>query len=108
MIAEERERAEGADVEPKLVQKLESYLRAHFDGESAGLAGDALERLLRQVGADWLMNRGLQAGGGLLDRSVSEAIARYRANWDGKVQGEDDRSRAFGRALAPGTKGYTA
>ena len=108
MNAGMRERAESESVERKLTQKLESYLRAHFDGESAAAAGDTLEGLLRQVGADWLVNRGLPLDRRLLGRAVSAAIARYGANWQGKEQGEDDRSHAFGRPLAAGMKEYSA
>ena len=106
MTAETRESVELDDVKPRLVQKLESYLRAHFDGKSAGVAGDALERLLFQVGMDWLVNRGLPADTAFLADAVREAAARYRENWAEKEQGEDDRSRSLGRPLRGGPKGY--
>ena len=107
MTADERERLEGADIKEELVQKMESYLRERYDGKSAEVAGDAMERLLWQVGKDWLINRGLPASEGLLREATKEAATRYRSNWNGKVQGEDDRSNAFGRILSGGTKNYT-
>ena len=108
MIAEQREREEASQYRGKLVQKMESWLRAHFDGKSAGIDDGSVEELLLQVGMDWLVNRGLRVNGNVLKGAVRDALARYRSNWDGKVQGEDDRSGAFGRPLAPDTKEYTA
>ena len=101
-----REALEGDEVKRQLVQKLESYLRERFDGESASAMRDAMERLLRGVGRDWLVNRGLSPDEALLEDAVSEASARYRSNWDGKVQGEDDRSHNLGRSLGGSVKRY--
>ena len=106
MTAEQREREEAAQYRSGLVQKMEDWLRAHFDSKSAGIDDGSVEALLYQVGQDWLVNRGLRVNGELLKDAAEEALARYRSNWDGKVQGEDNRSRNFGRNLDANTKEY--
>lgn len=106
MTAEQREREESSQYRGELVQKMESWLRAHFDGRSAGIDDGSVEELLYQVGYDWLANRGLRASAAVLKGAVEEALARYRSNWEGKAQGEDNRSRNFGRNLGANVKEY--
>ena len=106
MTAERREGEEGA--RRGLVQKMESWLRAHFDGRSAGIGDGSIEELLLQVGADWLLNRGLPADSSEVAEAAREALARYRSNWKGKEQGADDRSHNFGRTLGASVKKYSA
>ena len=106
MTVEQREMEEASQYRDKLVQKMESWLRAHFDGKSAGIDDGSVEELLFQVGYDWLVNRGLRANGNVLKGAVEEALSRYRSNWEGKVQGEDNRSRNFGRNLGANMKEY--
>ncbi len=106
MTVEQREAEEGAPYKEQLIQKMESYLRERFDSKSASAKDGAMEMLLWQIGKDWLINRGLPANEGLLREAVEEAAMRYRRNWDGKEQGEDDRSHALGRRLKGEVKGY--
>ena len=106
MTAERRESEETAQYRSGLVQKMEDWLRAHFDGKSAGIDDGSVEVLLYQVGQDWLANRGLRVSGNALKDAVEEALSRYRSNWDGKAQGEDNRSRNFGRNLGANVKEY--
>ena len=106
MTVAQREAEEKGGIRGQLVQKLESYLRAHFDGESASASEEPVERLLWQAGRDWLVNRGLSVDEDLLAGAVKDALGRYKRNWSGKVQGEDDRSHALGRALEGRPKGY--
>lgn len=111
MTAEQREKEEApAKVRPQLVQKFQAYLRAHFDEKSVdAMEGEGtVERLLHGVGIDWLVNRGLKPDNALISGAVREALDRYKKNWEGKKQGEDDRSHALGRKLEPGTKEYSA
>lgn len=106
MTAEQREEDEALQLRRALVQKMESYLRAHFDGKSAGADEDAARRLLMQVGADWMINRGLRANWRVVGAAAKEALARYGENWDGKEQGVDDRSHNFGRSLGSSLREY--
>ena len=106
MTVAQREAEERISIHGQLVQKLESYLRAHFDGKSAVASEDSVERLLWQAGRDWLVNRGLSVDSDMLAGAVKDALGRYERNWSGKVQGEDDRSHALGRALEGRPKGY--
>ena len=108
MTAEERERHDPARYRDKLVQKLEKYLRAHFDWKSAEMAREPAERLLWRVGAEWLLNRGIPRNDKVLKEAVKEAMERYLENWEGKEQGEDDRSGALGRQVGPSLKEYEA
>ena len=98
-----REILESGEVKEKLVQKLEAYLRAHFDYESVeGAREGEVEKLLLDVAYGWCANRGLPGGRKLAASACREALSRYRRNWEGKKQGEDDRSHALGRM----TEGY--
>ena len=107
MNAGQREREEREKRAGQLVQKMESWLRAHFDGKSAEMADEAMENLLWQTGKDWLINRRLPVDNVLLKEAVKEAVSRYKSNWAGKEQGEDDRSHALGRPLDAGLKNYS-
>lgn len=109
MNAGTREEIEGGGFNEDLVQKLEGYLRAHFDGNSVMRAHERnVDSLLYQVSLDWCLNRGMHPSWELLHNSAMEALKRYKANWDGKEQGEDDRSHNFGRALSGSVKEYSA
>ena len=112
MNAEQAEMEEAAQYKDEVVQKMESWLRAHFDGRSAGVVNDgAIEELLFQVGKDWIINRGIPANSSAVDSIVrdaaKEALGRYGRNWKGKVQGTDDRSHNFGKKLNANLKNYS-
>lgn len=108
MIAEQREKEESLDrYKNPLVEKLESYLRAHFDEESAKhYSNGAMERLLLEVGQDWCLNHGVPMDTSIVWDACEEAIKRYRKNWKGKEQGEDTRGDNFGEAGNPTLKKY--
>ena len=102
MIAEEREKRESYDrYRNPLVEKLESYLRAHFDEKSSRMEDGAIEKLLFEVGQDWCLNRGVRLDASVVVDACKEAIRRYRRNWEGKKQGEDTRGRSFGKKGSP-------
>ena len=107
MTAEQREKEEKGDIQEKLVQKLERYLRANFDEKSADVTDGTLERLLLEVGQDWCLNRGVPLDASMVRDSCDEALKRYRKNWKGKKQGEDDRSDALGRIGGPSLHRYS-
>lgn len=107
MTVEQREKDERRDIQEKLVQKLESYLRAHFDEKSSHIEDGPLEKLLLEVGQNWCLNRGVPLGTSIVWDACDEAIKRYRKNWKGKKQGEDDRSDALGRIGKPGLHSYS-
>lgn len=110
MTVEQREKDErgvSPEVKEKLVQKLESYLRAHFDEESAKHCTDGtMERLLLEVGQDWCINRGVSLDSPIVWDACEEAIKRYRKNWEGKKQGEDVRGGKLGRVEQPRINKY--
>lgn len=102
MIAEEREKRESYDrYKDPLVEKLESYLRAHFDEKSSQMGEGAIEKLLLEAGQDWCLNRGIRADTSIVADACREAMERYKRNWKGKKQGEDTRGRSFGKKGAP-------
>ena len=109
MTAEQREREEarGSCFGP-LVEKVESYLREHFSGESAGASPEAARELLMQVALDWCLNRGVKMSGEDISAAVREGMRRHNANWSGKVEGEDTRGRSFGKPGSPAVKGYSS
>lgn len=110
MTVEQREREEKAndpEVKEALVQKLESYLRAHFDEKSAKhYPNSAMERLLIEVGQDWCYNNKVSTGGPIVWDACEEAIKRYRKNWKDKKQGEDGLGTSFGKTGSTALKTY--
>ena len=68
MIAEERER----DIS-SIEQALQSYLRQEYSYD-----------VLRDYNQE--------------QRLAREAVETFKANWKGKVQGEDDRGHRFGKS----------
>ena len=108
MTAGQRESEETGRIREQLVQKLESWLRAHFDEESAKRCSDgAMERMLMETASDWCYNRGVSVDTSIIWDACEDAIKRYRSNWEGKVQGEDDRSHNLGRALKGSMRHYS-
>lgn len=108
MIVEAREKAEAGQYKKKLIEKLESYLRAHFNYESLVENEDAAKPLLEQVGADYLINRRIPVDKGMLRDVIDEALMRYKENWKGKEAGEDAKGKnSLGRFEDARINSYT-
>lgn len=100
MIAETREDNEkDYHVSDDCIQAMESMLRQEFDYNSImQMQDDTVIRRLAMKGYDWC-NKNVPS---YLDKVdfydlAKEALERYKENWKGKEQGEDDRGHRFGK-----------
>ena len=104
MIPENREQAEHTQKKHEdCIQALEAYLRdeASWDAMQNEHVAEGMEKRLALKAKDWNLkyNAGFMEGD--YTALAREAIRRYLDNWNGKVQGEDNRGRRLGKSWCP-------
>lgn len=95
MIAEERERDMSS-----IEQALQSYLRQEYSYDvlrDYNQEQAAIQRLI-YTATDYAMKHGINISDSDAERLAREAVETFKANWKGKVQGEDDRGHRFGKS----------
>lgn len=98
MNAGMREELERPYTDEDVIQDLEKYLRqeASSDVLDNDKMKDALKKRLFLKARDYAYNRGAEMADADASRLSQEALSRYERNWNGKVQGEDDRGHRLG------------
>lgn len=95
MIPGERERQEQRTDGNDITERLMAYLRDQWTPDSIAKIGrDKVIRLLVQAAYNFDSSRNIQRRGtGEYMRISSSVLDRYLDNWQGKLQGEDNRSK---------------
>lgn len=93
MIPETRETVE------ECIQALQSYMRNELSPESINNKNiaESVEDRLTLTASDWFTKRGIAMAADDYRNMAKEAVRRYVHNWNGKVQGEDDRGHRLGK-----------